>query len=165
MARGLRAAEVISLKVSDIDSKRMIIRVEQGAKARKDRYVMAFSEPARTAARLVAGGTAPRAGCFQARNPVQPMTTRQLNRACHAAAQAAGIEKKRVSAHACGTASLPICSSRTPIFESSRFCSVTPSSGGRGGGGRGGGGEHGALYAGGHQDDPASDEVRWNISH
>ena len=36
---GLRAAEVISLKVSDIDSKRMIIRVEQG-KGRKDRNVM-----------------------------------------------------------------------------------------------------------------------------
>jgi len=36
---GLRATEVISLKVSDIDSKRMIIRVEQG-KGRKDRYVM-----------------------------------------------------------------------------------------------------------------------------
>src|SRR5467141_1561875 len=31
---GLRAAEVISLKVSDIDSKRMIIRVEQGKAAK-----------------------------------------------------------------------------------------------------------------------------------
>ncbi len=36
---GLRATEVISLKVSDIDSARMVIRVEQG-KGRKDRYVM-----------------------------------------------------------------------------------------------------------------------------
>ena len=36
---GLRAAEVISLKVGDIDSKRMVIRVEQG-KGRKDRNVM-----------------------------------------------------------------------------------------------------------------------------
>src|SRR4029453_3155982 len=36
---GLRAPGVVSLKVSDIDSKRMIIRVEQG-KGRKDRYVM-----------------------------------------------------------------------------------------------------------------------------
>jgi integrase len=36
---GLRAAEVTSLKVGDIDSKRMVIRVEQG-KGRKDRYVM-----------------------------------------------------------------------------------------------------------------------------
>ena len=36
---GLRAAEVVSLKVADIDRKRMIIRVEQG-KGRKDRNVM-----------------------------------------------------------------------------------------------------------------------------
>ncbi len=36
---GLRAAEVISLKIGDIDSKRMVIRVEQG-KGHKDRYVM-----------------------------------------------------------------------------------------------------------------------------
>jgi site-specific recombinase XerD len=36
---GLRACEVVALKISDIDSKRMLIRVEQG-KGRKDRYVM-----------------------------------------------------------------------------------------------------------------------------
>src|SRR5436189_6152480 len=35
----LRAAEVVALKVEDIDSKRMVIRVEQG-KGRKDRHVM-----------------------------------------------------------------------------------------------------------------------------
>jgi integrase/recombinase XerD len=34
---GLRASEVIALKVGDIDSQRMILRVEQG-KGRKDRY-------------------------------------------------------------------------------------------------------------------------------
>jgi integrase len=36
---GLRASEVISLKIGDIESQRMVIRVEQG-KGRKDRYVM-----------------------------------------------------------------------------------------------------------------------------
>jgi integrase/recombinase XerD len=36
---GLRASEIISLKIGDIDSTRMVIRVEQG-KGRKDRYVM-----------------------------------------------------------------------------------------------------------------------------
>ena len=36
---GLRAFEVVALKISDIDSKRMLIRVEQG-KGRKDRYAM-----------------------------------------------------------------------------------------------------------------------------
>src|SRR3546814_6599034 len=35
----LRASEVVSLKVSDIDSARQVIRVEQG-KGRKDRYAM-----------------------------------------------------------------------------------------------------------------------------
>jgi len=38
-ATGLRASEVVSLKLSDIDSNRMVIRVEQG-KGRKDRYVI-----------------------------------------------------------------------------------------------------------------------------
>jgi integrase/recombinase XerD len=36
---GLRASEIISLKIGDIDSAQMVIRVEQG-KGRKDRYVM-----------------------------------------------------------------------------------------------------------------------------
>ena len=36
---GLRVSEIVSLKVSDIDSKRMMTRVEQ-SKGRKDRYVM-----------------------------------------------------------------------------------------------------------------------------
>ena len=40
---GLRASEVVSLKVSDIDSKRQVIRVEQG-KGRKDRY-FAYTPP------------------------------------------------------------------------------------------------------------------------
>jgi integrase/recombinase XerD len=38
-AAGLRVSEAICLKVTDIDSQRMVIRVEQG-KGRMDRYVM-----------------------------------------------------------------------------------------------------------------------------
>jgi integrase/recombinase XerD len=38
-ATGLRASEVVSLKLTDIDRERMVIRVEQG-KGKKDRYVM-----------------------------------------------------------------------------------------------------------------------------
>ena len=93
---GLRAAEVVSLKVCDIDSKRMIIRVEQG-KGRKDRNVMlspSLLELLRTWWRTAR----PQGWLFPGRNPVQPMTTRQLNRACHAAAEEAGIERN-VSLH------------------------------------------------------------------
>ena len=38
-AAGLRVSEVVFLKVADIDSQRMVIRVEQG-KGGRDRYVM-----------------------------------------------------------------------------------------------------------------------------
>jgi integrase/recombinase XerD len=93
---GLRASEVISLKVCDIDSKRMIIRVEQG-KGRKDRYVM-LSPYLLTLLRAWWQAARPKGWLFPGRNPVQPMTARQLNRACHAAAQAAGIDRN-VSLH------------------------------------------------------------------
>src|SRR6266436_4585115 len=93
---GLRAAEVISLKVSDIDSKRMVIRVEQG-KGRKDRYVM-LSPHLLELLRAWWRAERPQGWLFPGRDRVQPMTTRQLNRACHAAAQRAEINK-RVSLH------------------------------------------------------------------
>jgi len=93
---GLRAAEVISLKVGDIDSKRMVIRVEQG-KGRKDRYVM-LSPHLLELLRAWWRAARPQGWLFPGRDSVQPMTTRQLNRVCHAAAQRAEIDK-RVSLH------------------------------------------------------------------
>jgi len=93
---GLRATEVVSLKVADIDSKRMIIRVEQG-KGGKDRYVM-LSPSLLDLLRAWWRAARPRGWLFPGRAPAQPMTTRQLNRACHAAAQMAEINK-RVSPH------------------------------------------------------------------
>jgi integrase len=38
-AAGLRVSEVVALKVSDVDSERLLLRIEQG-KGRKDRYAM-----------------------------------------------------------------------------------------------------------------------------
>jgi site-specific recombinase XerD len=93
---GLRAAEVISLKVSDIDSKRMVIRVEQG-KGRKDRYVM-LSPHLLELLRAWWRAARPQGWLFPGQDRVNPLTTRQLNRACHAAAQRAEINK-RVSLH------------------------------------------------------------------
>jgi integrase/recombinase XerD len=93
---GLRVSEVVALKVSDIDSARMMIRIEQ-SKRRKDRYAM-LSPRLLDLLRdwwLVCRS---RGWLFPGRDPLQPITTRQLTRACHTAAQAAGIEK-HVSPH------------------------------------------------------------------
>ena len=93
---GLRVSEVVALKIGDIDSKRMIIRVEQG-KGRKDRYVM-LSPHLLELLRAWWRAARPQGWLFPGRDRVQPMTTRQLNRACHAAADMAGIGK-HVSMH------------------------------------------------------------------
>jgi integrase/recombinase XerD len=96
---GLRVSEVVALKVGDIDSTRMLIRVEQG----KGRNAMLSPQ-------LLAllrqwwregkrrGVMLPEGWLFPGRNCLEPLSTRQLNRAVHEAAEAAGI-KKRVSPH------------------------------------------------------------------
>ncbi|MEX3968164.1 tyrosine-type recombinase/integrase [Paraburkholderia sp. EG286B] len=99
---GLRASEVVALKVSDIDSQRMTLRIEQG-KGRKDRYAMLspvllerlrlWWRVARAQGSMLDGGW-----LFPGMDPVDPLTARQLNRAVHAAAEAAQIGK-RVSPH------------------------------------------------------------------
>ena len=99
---GLRVSEVISLKISDIDSKRMTLRVEQG-KGRKDRYAMlspVLLERLRAWWRLghAQGKMLPGGWLFPGLNPVQPLTARQLNRAICIAAETAKIDK-RVSMH------------------------------------------------------------------
>jgi site-specific recombinase XerD len=93
---GLRASEVISLKVADIDSQRMVIRVEQG-KGRKDRYVM-LSPQLLGLLRAWWKAARPQGWLFPGQSRVNPLTTRQLNRACHAAARMAEIDKP-VSLH------------------------------------------------------------------
>lgn len=101
-ATGLRASEVVALKVGDIDSQRMTLRVDQG-KGRKDRYAMlppvllerlrVWWRVARRQGTMLDGGW-----LFPGMDPVNPLSTRQLNRAVHAAADAARIDK-RVSMH------------------------------------------------------------------
>jgi site-specific recombinase XerD len=99
---GLRVSEVMALKVGDVDSKRMTLRIEQG-KGAKDRYVMlspvllerlrTWWRVARAQGKMLDGGW-----LFPGLNPIEPISARQLNRAVHAAALAAGIGK-RVSMH------------------------------------------------------------------
>jgi len=99
---GLRAGEVVALKVGDIDSQRMTLRVERG-KGQKDRYAMlspvllerlrVWWRVARAQGKMLDGGW-----LFPGMNPVDSLSTRQLNRAIHAAAEAAQIDK-RVSMH------------------------------------------------------------------
>jgi site-specific recombinase XerD len=94
---GLRASEVVHLASTDIDSERMLIRVEQG-KGSRDRHAM-LSENLLALLRVwYREGRAkrqllPRGWLFPGRNPVNPMSTRQLNRAFHTARKAAAIDK------------------------------------------------------------------------
>jgi site-specific recombinase XerD len=99
---GLRVSEVVALKVTDIDSERMTLRVEQG-KGSKDRYAMlspillerlrVWWRVARAQGKMLDGGW-----LFPGRNPIEALTARQLNRAIHEAATLAHIDK-RVSMH------------------------------------------------------------------
>ena len=99
---GLRAGEVVALKVGDIDSERMTLRIEQG-KGSKDRYAMlspvllerlrAWWRVARAQGKMLDGGW-----LFPGLNPIDPLSTRQLNRAVREAAYAARIDK-HVSMH------------------------------------------------------------------
>ena len=85
------------LKVSDIDSQRMLIHVEQG-KGSRDRNAMLspillgllrqWWRTAQAERKMLKGGW-----LFPGRNPVNPLSTRQLNRAFHAAVTLAGLDK------------------------------------------------------------------------
>ena len=102
---GLRASEVVRLKVKHIDSAQKIIRIEH-SKGRKDRNVILSPETLDLlrqwwkVRRGFDAHTTPvqERWLFPGRKPGQPMTTRQLNRLFHEAADGAGI-RKRVCLH------------------------------------------------------------------
>jgi integrase/recombinase XerD len=84
---GLRASEVCRLKVGDVDSERMALRVEQG-KGAKDRYAMlspvvlqrlrAWWRIGHAQGKILPGGW-----LFPGLDPMEPLSARQLNRAVH----------------------------------------------------------------------------------
>ena len=99
---GLRVSEVAHLKVDDIDSTRMLIRVEQG-KGRKDRNAMLSPQLLNLLRQWWREGKRrgvmlPHGWLFPGRSCTDPISARQLHRAVHEAAAFAGI-RKRVSPH------------------------------------------------------------------
>ncbi len=95
-AAGLRASEAVSLKVANIDSGRMVIRVQQG-KGGKDRYVMLSAQLLgilRTYWRLAR----PKDWLFPGRDPANPIEVNVLHAACRSACTASGLTK-RVTVH------------------------------------------------------------------
>jgi integrase/recombinase XerD len=103
---GLRAGEVVRLKVKHIDRAQNIIRIEQ-SKGRKDRNVMLSAETLDLLrqwwkvrpSRHDAGTPLEERWLFPGAKRGKTMSTRQLNRLFHEAADAAGI-KKGVTLHA-----------------------------------------------------------------
>ena len=93
---GLRVSEVANLKVSDIDSKRMVLRIEQG-KGQKDRNGMLSPRLLEVLKEWWLAGQ-PTTWLFPGRDPLLPITTRQLYRVVRETAEAVGIQK-RVSPH------------------------------------------------------------------
>ena len=99
---GLRVAEVAALKVGDIDSERMLIRVERGKGGRYRNAMLSpdlltllrawWKEGHRQGAMLPGGWL------FPGQSPIRPISTRQLSRVVEEAAKTAGLTK-RVSPH------------------------------------------------------------------
>jgi site-specific recombinase XerD len=90
-ATGLRVSEAVRLKPAAIDSKRMVIRVDQG-KGRKDRYVM-LPPTLLDMLRDYWNRTHPGEWLFPGRQPGQPITSFSIQRTCRDVRQKCGIGK------------------------------------------------------------------------
>lgn len=97
-AAGLRISEAARLKTADIDSSRMVIRVESG-KGGKDRYVMLsprLLDVLRSYYRLA--WPKPKPWLFPGRDTTKPIDVTTLHAACRCAVEVAGLDK-RVTPH------------------------------------------------------------------
>ena len=91
-AGGLRVSEVVSLRLSDIDSQRMVIRIEQG-KGRKDRYVM-LSQNLLDLLRAYWKVARPTYWLFPGHPSSRPINQRGISHICVKATRAAGLTKR-----------------------------------------------------------------------
>ena len=130
-SRRMRVGEVVRLKVKHIDSAQKIIRIEQ-SKGRKDRNVMLSPETLDllrqwwkvSPSRYDAGLAVQERWLFPSRKSAgRPMTTRQLSRLFHEAADAAG-SRRACPCMCCATASRPIFSIAALISESRGACQI-----------------------------------------
>jgi site-specific recombinase XerD len=90
-ATGLRISEAVRLTPAAIDSKRMVIRVEQG-KGRKDRHVM-LSPKLLDMLRTYWNKTRPREWLFPGRWPGQPISPLTIDLTCRQVRERCGIGK------------------------------------------------------------------------
>jgi integrase/recombinase XerD len=95
-AAGLRLSEVVALRVEDIDSRRMVLRVRQG-EGRKDREVM-LSPRLLAVLRRSWLAERPSDYLFPGRHPDRPISPSSVQKICKAALRASGL-KKRISPH------------------------------------------------------------------
>jgi integrase/recombinase XerD len=96
-AAGLRISEVLALRVDDIDSQRMVIRVRQG-KGGKDRYVMLSARLLTLLREYWKAHRRRKSYCpgpwlFPGNAPGRPITDDAVYQACRAACSAAGLDK------------------------------------------------------------------------
>jgi integrase/recombinase XerD len=94
---GLRVSEVVALHVADIDSQRMLLRVQQG-KGQKDRYAMLSPRLLDVLRRYFRAIRPPGDYLFPSWRKEYHLSTASLQLACREAALRAGI-RKRVTVH------------------------------------------------------------------
>ncbi len=95
---GLRASEIVHLRIADVDSDRMVLRVNDG-KGQRDRHAMlspgllkilrSWYREGQAQRKMLPGGW-----LFPGQNPVNPLSPKQLSRAFNVARDSANIDKK-----------------------------------------------------------------------
>jgi len=90
-AAGLRVSEALQLKVADVDSERMVLRIRQG-KGQKDRYVP-LSPSLLELLRAYWKASRPRDWLFPGAHPDQPLHATAVQKACRLAALEARLRK------------------------------------------------------------------------